>query len=318
MTFAITAVAIFAASIAASLLWRGRTPQQEPSNSATAAATLQRSAIESQPANQAREREAVGLAGQTGAPRAPAPAASSTPSTAVSSAPPSALPSPPASNPSRRSPASSSPAPQTTPAAARAVAPALTASDPVATTPPPGAPPPGALPAVAPAPGTPPPPAQTTPAPPPSVTPLPVVEVPASPQPPAPPPPTAASDRRDRDSSSRTPSRTASADEDEAAIRRVTASYARAIETKDLALFRTIKPNLSREEERRLQDGFRAVTSQRVALTIVSLEHTGDEASVRIKRRDTIQAGGRPQTVDTEQTLQLTRTAAGWVILAIR
>ena len=44
----------------------------------------------------------------------------------------------------------------------------------------------------------------------------------------------------------------------------VTASYARAIETKDIGLFRAIKPNLSREEERRLQDGFRAVTSQKV------------------------------------------------------
>ena len=87
---------------------------------------------------------------------------------------------------------------------------------------------------------------------------------------------------------------------------------------KDLALFKSIKPNLSREEERRLQDGFRAVSSQRVALTITSIDRRGDEASVRLKRRDTIEAGGRTQTVDSDQTLQLARTGAGWVVVAIR
>ena len=44
----------------------------------------------------------------------------------------------------------------------------------------------------------------------------------------------------------------ATTDQDDAAIRRLTSTYARAIETKDLALFRSIKPNLSRDEERRL------------------------------------------------------------------
>jgi len=51
-------------------------------------------------------------------------------------------------------------------------------------------------------------------------------------------------------------------EDDEAAIRRVVATYQRAIENKDLALFRSVKPNLSREEERRIEEGFRAVTSQ--------------------------------------------------------
>ncbi len=107
-------------------------------------------------------------------------------------------------------------------------------------------------------------------------------------------------------------------EQDEAAIRRVTASYARAIETKDIGLFRTIKPNLSREEERRLQDGFRAVTSQKVATTILSIDRKGDEASVMLRRRDTILAGGREQTAETQQTLRLTRAAGGWVIVEIR
>jgi ketosteroid isomerase-like protein len=108
------------------------------------------------------------------------------------------------------------------------------------------------------------------------------------------------------------------AEEDEAAIRQVTATYARAIEGKDLPLFRSIKPNLSREEERRLQEGFRAVTSQRVDLTILSIDRRGDEASVVLRRRDTIQAGGRTQTTESRQTMTLARTGAGWKVVDIR
>ena len=108
------------------------------------------------------------------------------------------------------------------------------------------------------------------------------------------------------------------AEEDDAAIRRVTATYARAIENKDVALFRSIKPNLSREEERRLQEGFRAVTSQRVNLTILSIDRRGDEASLVLRRRDIIQAGGREQTAESQQTMTLARTGRGWTIVDIR
>jgi hypothetical protein len=105
---------------------------------------------------------------------------------------------------------------------------------------------------------------------------------------------------------------------DDAAIRQLVANYARAIESKDLALFRTIKPNLSREEERRLQDGFRAVTSQSVNLTIVSIDRNLDAAAVVLNRKDIVRAGGREYTTDSRQTLQLARTATGWRIVDIR
>lgn len=109
-----------------------------------------------------------------------------------------------------------------------------------------------------------------------------------------------------------------SASEDEAAIRRVTATYARAIENKDVDLFRSIKPNLSPQEERRLVGGFRAVESQRVALTILSIDVQGDAAAVVLRRRDTIQAGGREQTTQSQQTMTLARTSGRWVIAEIR
>ena len=95
------------------------------------------------------------------------------------------------------------------------------------------------------------------------------------------------------------------------------ATYARAIESKDLALFRTVKPNLSGAEQRRIEEGFRAVTSQQVDITILSIDHRGQDATVRLRRRDTIQAAGRQQTTESQQSLTLTRTPGGWVIREI-
>jgi hypothetical protein len=103
-------------------------------------------------------------------------------------------------------------------------------------------------------------------------------------------------------------------DSDDTAIRRVVATYARAIETKDVALFRSIKPNMTPEEQRRIEEGFRAVSSQRVAITILTVNRKDQEASVRLKRSDTIDAAGRQQTIDTQQTMTLIRSGPAWII----
>jgi len=103
-------------------------------------------------------------------------------------------------------------------------------------------------------------------------------------------------------------------EDDDSAIRKVVASYARAIETKDMSLFRSVKPNLSADEQRRIEEGFRAVTSQRVNIAILSIERRGAEASVRVSRRDVITAGGRQQTAESQQTIRLIRSGANWVI----
>jgi serine/threonine protein kinase len=114
-----------------------------------------------------------------------------------------------------------------------------------------------------------------------------------------------------------TPNTTAGA-ADDAAIRAVIATYGRAIEGKDIKLFRTIKPNLTAQEERRLQEGFRAVSSQRVSLSVISLERKGDQASAVVRRRDEIEAGGRRQTTDGRQVLTLSRSGSTWIITEIR
>jgi hypothetical protein len=97
----------------------------------------------------------------------------------------------------------------------------------------------------------------------------------------------------------------------------VVATYGRAIEAKDLALFRSVKPNLSPDEQRRIEEGFRAVSSQRVSIMILAIERRGQDAEVRLRRRDTIQAGGRQQTTESQQTMTLTRTGSGWIIREI-
>ena len=60
------------------------------------------------------------------------------------------------------------------------------------------------------------------------------------------------------------------------------------------------------------------MTSQQVALTVLSIARKGDEASVSIRRRDTLVAAGRQQTVESHQTLRVTRVNGNWVITDIR
>ncbi|HUE86179.1 MAG TPA: protein kinase [Vicinamibacterales bacterium] len=161
-------------------------------------------------------------------------------------------------------------------------------------------------------------PAPATPAPSNTNAQVPAVSAPAPSPPPKPVPPSVERTPDKPAAPSPAAAERTAAERDEAAIRQIVANYARAIETKDMALFRTIKPNLSPDEERRLENGFRAVTSQRVKLNIVSIDHRGDAASVTVQRHDAIRAGGREQTVDSRQMLQFARTPSGWVIVDIR
>jgi hypothetical protein len=161
----------------------------------------------------------------------------------------------------------------------------------------------------------PPPPAPAAPAPEATQTARPpAVELPAAPTPTATPPRPEPAERR---AAAPPPAPAPPVEDDDAAIRRVVATYARAIETKDLGLYRTVKPNLSAAEQRTIEDGFRAVASQRVTITIQSIERHPQDALVRLRRQDVIQVSGRQQTTDSQQTMRLARTPAGWVIREI-
>jgi len=105
---------------------------------------------------------------------------------------------------------------------------------------------------------------------------------------------------------------------DKAAIRTVIGLYRQAIETRNLDLVRQIKPNLSAAEARSFSAGFQAVSSQKVELTILSIDLRKDAATVKLERRDTLQAPGTQQrSALRQQTIHLIRTGARWVIDAI-
>ena len=98
---------------------------------------------------------------------------------------------------------------------------------------------------------------------------------------------------------------------DETAIRKVIADYARAIENKDVELFKTVKPNLSADEEKRARTAFASIQSQVVKITFVSIDMKEHQAVVKVTRRDTIN-GSIPGAFP--QTFTMSKGRTGWVI----
>jgi serine/threonine protein kinase/tetratricopeptide (TPR) repeat protein len=100
----------------------------------------------------------------------------------------------------------------------------------------------------------------------------------------------------------------------EAAIRGIIADYVRAIESKDVGLFKTVKPNLSGDEEKRLTESFKAIKSQKVGITVDAVQVDGGRATVRIHRQDTING---KETRSNQQTFTLVLAGGAWHIESI-
>jgi hypothetical protein len=98
---------------------------------------------------------------------------------------------------------------------------------------------------------------------------------------------------------------------DEAAIRKLIGDYAKAIENKDLDLFKAVKPNLSVDEEKRARSAFASIQSQVVKITFLSIDMKGHQAVVKVTRRDTVN-GSIPGAFP--QTFTLSKGRTGWVI----
>jgi len=97
----------------------------------------------------------------------------------------------------------------------------------------------------------------------------------------------------------------------EEAVRHVLESYEAAIETKDIDLFRRVKPNLSEDEERRLRKAFESTKSHEVTITIEGLECRQDRCVARLARRDTLDGS---IVSSFPQTLKLGPSKDGLVI----
>ena len=102
--------------------------------------------------------------------------------------------------------------------------------------------------------------------------------------------------------------------DDDAAVRRVITDLKRAIEEKDLALYKKVRPGLTADEERRLRDAFQNVTSQQVDYTINGVTIEGDRATLRVTRAGRVSGYAVPSV---RQVLRLARTESGWVIVEI-
>ena len=92
-------------------------------------------------------------------------------------------------------------------------------------------------------------------------------------------------------------------------------NYVRAIETKDVALFKRVKPNTTPDEEKRLKTAFDSVKSHAITLAIQSIELQGGSAIVRVARRDTLNAS----IVNSfSQVFQMAKDAKAWNIQEMR
>jgi serine/threonine protein kinase len=97
-------------------------------------------------------------------------------------------------------------------------------------------------------------------------------------------------------------------------IRRVIADFGRAIETKDLTLYKSVRPGISADEEKRLRESFKAIQSQKVSLTIDSIQLDGNLAVVRASRQDTVNGKAmRP----LQQTFRLALRDGAWTIQSV-
>ena len=188
-------------------------------------------------------------------------------------------------------------APLPPPPAATAPPPAPTQPAPTTTAPPAAVTPPVTQPAV-PAPEE----AKPQPLPAPAPAPEPVAPPPVQP---ATPPPRAAAPE---------PAPAPPVETDEAAIRRVIRIYEQAIETEDIALYRSVRPGLTRAAETVLMNSFRQIDSQEIEIRVENLRIEGRTATARIARRDILTTAGRRQTQNSTQTLRFAKTDTGWII----
>jgi serine/threonine protein kinase len=109
------------------------------------------------------------------------------------------------------------------------------------------------------------------------------------------------------------PSPTTGTADDAVLVKKVVDDYAKAIQAKDIAMFRAVKPNLSADEEKRWRAIFKLYKTYKVNVTISSIQVAGAEAKVRVSRQDTID--GNPFVF--QQLLTMAKGPEGWTIREI-
>jgi hypothetical protein len=88
----------------------------------------------------------------------------------------------------------------------------------------------------------------------------------------------------------------------------------RALTTKDIALYRSVKANLSADEQKNLEQSFRSIKSHEITIANMSVQVDGREATVRLSRQDKID--GKPFSI--QQTVLLTKSGSSWTIRQLK
>ena len=102
---------------------------------------------------------------------------------------------------------------------------------------------------------------------------------------------------------------------DDQPVRRVIADYERAIETKDIGLYKRIWPTISPAQEKALMSAFNNNKSkQDVQIKLLGVEMGAREATVRLQRTDVVD--GKP-IKPFNQTVTLVRQGDSWAIKSI-
>jgi hypothetical protein len=96
-----------------------------------------------------------------------------------------------------------------------------------------------------------------------------------------------------------------------AAIRKALESYVHAVEAKDIVMLRTVKPNLTDDDEKRARAAFKSVQSQVVRINVVSVDVREGRATVKVTRRDTLNGA---IVSSFPQTFLLAKDTGGWTI----
>jgi hypothetical protein len=97
----------------------------------------------------------------------------------------------------------------------------------------------------------------------------------------------------------------------ERAVLRVLDDFERAQETGDLALYKSVVPGISSDQEKTLRESFKLIKSRQVELSEVSIEWADGRATVTLTRQDTL--NGKVQK-PRQQTLRLAQHGGSWVI----
>jgi hypothetical protein len=102
--------------------------------------------------------------------------------------------------------------------------------------------------------------------------------------------------------------------DDRAAVLQVISEYERAIESKDLGLYRRIWPTLSGAQEKSLKSAFDATQQQDVRITLGPVDVKGDKATVKLSRGDLINGKA---VAPIRQTVHLVKQGEVWTIRSI-